>query len=46
MWAKTPRRPCLKDYKQGDNRFTGKVVKVVIAVQPSGLSAERSKGGP
>ncbi len=32
-----------KDYKQGDNKFTGKVVKVVIAVKPSGLSADDQK---
>ena len=28
------------DYKQNDNRFTGKIAKVTVAVQPSGLSAK------
>ena len=31
------------DYKQGDNKFTGKIVKVTVAVQPSGLSASDQK---
>ena len=28
------------DYKQGDNRFTGKIVKVTVDTNPSGLSKE------
>jgi arylsulfatase len=28
------------EYKQGDNRFTGRIVKVTIDVKPAGLSAE------
>jgi arylsulfatase len=31
------------DYKEGDNKFTGKIVKVVIDVKPSGLSAADQK---
>jgi arylsulfatase A-like enzyme len=31
------------DYKQGDNRFTGKILKVTVDVQPSGLSAADEK---
>jgi arylsulfatase A-like enzyme len=31
------------DYKQGDNRFTGKIVKVTIDVRPSQLSAADQK---
>ena len=31
------------DYKQGDNRFTGKIVKVTIDVKPSALSAADQK---
>jgi arylsulfatase A-like enzyme len=31
------------DYKQGDNKFTGKIVKVTVAVQASGLSANDQK---
>ena len=31
------------DYKQGDNRFTGKIVKVTIDVKPSPLSADDQK---
>jgi hypothetical protein len=27
------------DYKEGDNKFTGKIVKVTVDVKPSGLSA-------
>ena len=27
------------DYKQGDNKFTGKILKVTINTKPSGLSA-------
>ena len=32
-----------KDYKQGDNKFTGKIVKVTIDVKPSELSAPDKK---
>jgi arylsulfatase len=32
-----------KDYKQGDNKFTGKIVKVTIDVKPSDLSAADKK---
>ena len=32
-----------KDYKQGDNKFTGKIVKVTIDVKPSELSAADKK---
>jgi hypothetical protein len=31
------------DYKQGDNKFTGKIVKVTIDAQPSNLSAADKK---
>ena len=31
------------DYKQGDNKFTGKILKVTVDVQPSGLSAADQK---
>jgi arylsulfatase len=31
------------DYKQGDNKFTGRIVKVTVAVQPDGLSAKDEK---
>jgi arylsulfatase len=31
------------EYKQGDNRFTGRIVKVTIDVKPAGLSAEDRK---
>jgi len=31
------------DYKQGDNKFTGKIVKVTINTKPSGLSAADKK---
>ena len=31
------------DYKQGDNKFTGKIVKVTVAVQASGLSPADQK---
>lgn len=31
------------DYKQGDNRFTGKIVKVTVEVKPSNLSAADQK---
>jgi len=31
------------DYKQGDNKFTGKIVKVTIDVKPSALSAADEK---
>ena len=31
------------DYKQGDNKFTGKIVKVTIDTQPSNLSATDRK---
>ena len=31
------------DYKQGDNKFTGKIVKVTIDVKPSQLSAADKK---
>jgi len=31
------------DYKQNNNRFTGTIVKVTVAVQPSGLSAADQK---
>ena len=32
-----------KDYKQGDNKFTGKIVKVTIDAKPSELSAADNK---
>jgi len=32
-----------KDYKQGDNKFSGKIVKVTIDVKPSELSAADKK---
>jgi len=32
-----------KDYKQGDNKFTGKIVKVTIDVKPAELSAADKK---
>jgi hypothetical protein len=31
------------DYKQGDNKFTGKIVKVTIDTKPSGLSTADQK---
>src|SRR4029077_5162915 len=31
------------DYKQGDNKFTGKIVKVTIDTKPSNLSAADKK---
>jgi hypothetical protein len=31
------------DYKQGDNKFTGTIVKVTIDISPSGLSAADQK---
>jgi hypothetical protein len=31
------------DYKEGDNKFTGKIVKVTVDVKPSGLSAADQK---
>jgi arylsulfatase len=31
------------DYKQGDNSFTGKIVKVTIDAKPSNLSAADKK---
>jgi hypothetical protein len=31
------------DYKQGDNKFTGKVVKVTVDVKPLGLSKADQK---
>jgi arylsulfatase len=31
------------DYKQGDNRFTGKIVKVTVDANPSGLSSADQK---
>jgi arylsulfatase len=31
------------DYKQGDNRFSGKIFKVTIDLQPSKLSASDEK---
>jgi hypothetical protein len=31
------------DYKQGDNKFTGKIVKVTIDTQPSNLSVADKK---
>ncbi len=31
------------DYKQGDNKFTGKIAKVTIALSPSKLSAADEK---
>ncbi len=31
------------DYKQGENSFTGKITKVTVAVQPSGLNASDQK---
>ena len=31
------------DYKQGDNKFTGKIEKVTIDVKPANLSAEDQK---
>ena len=31
------------DYKQGDNKFTGKIVKVTIDTKPSNLSAADQK---
>jgi len=35
--------PVSNDYKQGDNKFTGKIVKVTIDVKPSPLSAADEK---
>ena len=35
--------PVSNDYKQGDNKFTGKVVKVTIDVKPSQLDAADKK---
>src|SRR5213596_677864 len=35
--------PASNDYKQGDNKFTGKIVKVTIDVKPSPLSAADEK---
>jgi hypothetical protein len=32
-----------REYKQGDNRFTGRIVKVTIDVKPSQMSAEDKK---
>lgn len=31
------------DYEQGDNKFTGRIVKVTIDTKPSGLSAADKK---
>jgi arylsulfatase len=31
------------DYKEGDNKFTGTIVKVTVDVSPSGLSAADQK---
>jgi hypothetical protein len=31
------------DYKEGDNKFAGKIVKVTIDVKPTGLSAADQK---
>jgi len=31
------------DYKQGDNKFTGRILKVTIHTKPSGLSAADQK---
>jgi len=31
------------DYKEGDNKFTGTVVKVTVDVKPSGLSVADQK---
>jgi arylsulfatase len=31
------------DYKEGDNRFTGRIVKVTVDVKPFGLSAADKK---
>jgi len=35
--------PVSNDYKQGDNKFTGRIVKVTIDVQPSKLSPTDEK---
>jgi arylsulfatase len=35
--------PVSRNYKQWDNRFTGKIVKVTIDVKPSPMSAEDRK---
>src|SRR5204862_5166359 len=35
--------PVSNDYKQGDNKFTGKIVKVTIDTKPSNLSAADKK---
>jgi hypothetical protein len=35
--------PVSNDYKQGDNKFTGKIVKVTINTKPSRLSAADQK---
>ena len=31
------------DYKEGDNKFTGTIVKVTIDISPSGMSAADQK---
>jgi arylsulfatase len=31
------------DYKQGDNKFTGKIHKIVINTSPSPLTADNNK---
>ena len=35
--------PVSNDYKQGDNKFTGKIDKVTIDTKPSNLSAADKK---
>ncbi len=40
-WTTRPR--CPSDYRQGDNKFTGRIVKVTIDVKPSTMSAEDKK---
>ena len=40
-WTARPRSP--NDYKQGDNRFTGKIIEVTIDVKPSPMSPADKK---
>jgi arylsulfatase len=35
--------PVSNDYKQGDNKFTGRILKATINTKPSGLSAADQK---
>ena len=43
--AKTSRTPVTEDYKEGDNKFTGVIEKMTIAVTPPPAEVEKDEEG-